>query len=88
MTSLAIDLTAQRALKLKHLQRTHPSVLEIIEDCMHVAVYTFKIDENKWTRMEVEGAMYIIRNNQKPFYTLLVLNKIGNKNSMNFYFGL
>lgn len=70
-------MAARRNLHLRGLQATHSSVLEIIEDTPHVAVYKFSPEERKWSRMDIEGSAYVTRNSESPFYSLIVLNKKG-----------
>jgi hypothetical protein len=71
------DAVSRRALHVRGLQVVHETVLEIIDDATHVAIYRFITEESKWVRMDIEGSAYVTRNSQAPFYSLIVMNKKG-----------
>lgn len=75
--SLAVDLRGRRASNLAVLQKLDPSVLEIIGDATHVALYNFVPAAARWERMDIEGACFVTRGTSAPFYNLVVLNKNG-----------
>jgi len=75
--SLQFDLTARREKNLRVLQSVDESIVEIIEDYSHVAVYEFDTSSNTWGRLDVEGSVFITRSLVSPFYSLIVLNKKG-----------
>jgi hypothetical protein len=79
MASLALqfDLTARREKNLRVLQSVDDSVIEIIEDYSHVAVYEFETISRTWERLDVEGSLFVTRSLTEPLYSLIVLNKKG-----------
>ena len=77
--SLELDLSAKRTTNLAVLQKLNPNVLEIIGDATHVALYSFEAAAAKWERMGIEGACFVTRCAQSPFYNLFVLNKMGDE---------
>lgn len=72
-----MESTARKSLYIRGLQAAHSSVLEVIDDSFHVAVYRFFVDKSRWEKMEIEGSAYVTRNSSNPFYSLIVLNKKG-----------
>lgn len=77
--SLDLDLSAKRTTNLAVLQKLNPNVLEIIGDATHVALYSFEAAAAKWERLGIEGACFVTRCAQSPFYNLFVLNKMGDE---------
>ncbi len=71
------DQVSRRALHIRGLQVVQPSVMEIIDDATHVAIYRFITEESKWVRMDIEGSAYVTRNSTPPLYSLIVMNKKG-----------
>ena len=74
---LQVDLVAKRARNLSALQKIDGNVLEIVSEASHTALYKFDAASTKWERYAMEGAVFITRNCLAPFYSLIVLNKIG-----------
>ena len=74
---LEVNLSTKRAANLGVLQKIDPSVLEIIGDATHVALYSFQPATTKWERMNIEGALFVTRAACAPFYNVVVLNKNG-----------
>ena len=74
---LQVDLVAKRARNLSALQKIDENVLEIVSEASHTALYKFDAASTKWERFAVEGAVFITRNCLPPFYSLIVLNKMG-----------
>ena len=74
---LQVDLAAKRARNLSALQKIDGNVLEIVSEASHTALYKFDAASTKWERYAMEGAVFITRNCLEPFYSLIVLNKMG-----------
>jgi hypothetical protein len=75
--TLQFDLTARREKNLRVLQSVDDSVVEIIDDYSHVAVYEFDAASRSWERLDVEGSLFVTRSLKDPLYSLIVLNKKG-----------
>lgn len=75
--NMQIDLSTKRARNLSVLQKIDETVVEIISDASHTAIYKFDAATTKWERLGVEGAVFITRNYQSPLFSLMVLNKQG-----------
>ena len=71
------DMSAKRTRNLAALQKVDPNVLEIVAEASHTALYRFDAALTKWERHGVEGAVFITRNCLAPFYSIIVLNKVG-----------
>jgi hypothetical protein len=71
------DMSAKRTRNLAALQKVDPNVLEIVAEASHTALYRFDAASTKWERHGVEGAVFITRNCLPPFYSIIVLNKMG-----------
>lgn len=72
-----VTVTARKSLYIRGLQAAHAGVLEVIDNAFHVAMYEFFPQKSKWERMDIEGSVYLARNNSSPLYSLIVLNKKG-----------
>lgn len=72
-----VTVTARKSLYIRGLQAAHAGVLEVIDNAFHVAMYEFFPEKSKWERMDIEGSVYLTRNNSSPLYSLIVLNKKG-----------
>ncbi len=79
--SLEIDLTSKRARNLNVLKTINSNVFEIIDDASHVALYKYDTAVSKWEKLDVEGSAFITRNKETPFYSLIVMNKKGEKST-------
>lgn len=77
--TLQFDLTARREKNLRVLKTVDENIIEILEDYAHVAVYQFEVDSRRWERLDVEGTLFITRSLSDPFYSLIVLNKKGER---------
>lgn len=75
--SAMTDLQTRRAHSLRILQTIQKNALEILHDTSYVALYRFLEDDQRWIRMDIEGSSFITRNSDKPAYSLIILNKIG-----------
>lgn len=71
------DQLARRARSLRVIQGFQRNSNEIIEDAAHAALYRFLEEEQRWIRMDIEGAAFITRNTEKPLYSFIILNKLG-----------
>jgi Dcp1-like decapping family len=71
------DLSAKRSRNLSVLQKIDARVLEIISEAAHTCIYKFNAATTQWERYGVEGAAFIVRNCQAPFYSFIVMNKMG-----------
>jgi Dcp1-like decapping family len=74
---IQIDLSAKRAKNLAALQKIDNRALEIISETSHTCIYKFNAATTQWERYGVEGAGFIVRNCGAPFYSFIVMNKVG-----------
>lgn len=67
------------ALRLKGgldlLQQADPNITNVIERAMFVSVYVLNESEQKWSRAEIEGPLYIVYRWLEPHYRLVILNQ-------------
>ena len=73
------DQQSRRARSLRVIQGFQRSSQEILEDAAHAALYRFLEDEQRWTRMDIEGAAFVTRYAEKPLFSFIILNKLGKK---------
>jgi hypothetical protein len=78
-----IDVSIKNARNLSVLSGIDKSIVEIILDISHIAVYEFDTSEGRWERYEVEGACFVVRRETQlgvPSFVVIVLNKQGIEN--------
>lgn len=74
---IQIDLKDKRSKNLSALQKIDRRVLEIISETSHTCIYKFNAASTQWERYGVEGAGFVVRNCDAPFYSFIVMNKMG-----------
>ena len=67
---------------LKVLQKTDPSVVEILGSASHVTLYGFDLDQQAWSRKNVEGSLFVVRRNATPTFQFVVLNRLSTENTV------
>lgn len=67
---------------LKVLQKTDPSVVEILGSASHVTLYGFDLDQQAWSRKNVEGSLFVVRRNAAPTFQFVVLNRLSTENTV------
>ena len=67
---------------LKVLQKTDPSVVEILGSASHVTLYGFDLDKQAWSRKNVEGSLFVVRRNTAPTFQFVVLNRLSTENTV------
>ena len=67
---------------LKVLQKTDPSVVEILGSASHVTLYGFDLDQQAWSRKNVEGSLFVVRRNTAPTFQFVVLNRLSTENTV------
>jgi len=67
---------------LKVLQKTDPSVVEILGSASHVTLYGFDLDQQAWSRKNVEGSLSVVRRNTAPTFQFVVLNRLSTENTV------
>ena len=67
---------------LKVLQKTDPSVVEILGSASHVTLYGFDLDQQAWSRKNVEGSLFVVRRNASPTFQFVVLNRLSTENTV------
>jgi hypothetical protein len=79
-----VDLEEARKLKkqfsLATLRRMNPTIQDIISSCTHVVLY--KYQSEKWVKLDVEGALFIVSCSKSPLHQMVVLNKNGIENTV------
>lgn len=68
-------------LNLATLQRSDPRITQVIETAAHVTLYRFSKETNSWEKKDIEGSLFIVRRNAKPFFQFWVMNRL-NTNDM------
>jgi hypothetical protein len=66
------------AMNLTVLQRMDPTVLEICDMAGHAVVYKFDLGSQGWSKLDIEGSLFIVR--RMSGYRLIVLNRSGIEN--------
>lgn len=75
-----IDVGVKNARNLSVLSGIDKSIVEIVSDVSHIAVYEF---DSTWKRYNVEGACFVVRRKSPtdiPSFCVIVLNKQGLEN--------
>ena len=67
---------------LKVLQKTDPSVVEILGSASHVTLYGFDLDQQAWSRKNVEGSLFVVRRKAAPTFQFVVLNRLSTENTV------
>lgn len=78
---MQIDLSAKNTHNLSVLKKIDSNVSEIISEASDTAIYRFDATEKKWERFGFQGAVFVTRNIQPPYHSLIVLNKLGKSDS-------
>jgi hypothetical protein len=58
------------------------SIVEILGTASYIAIYRFdrNLEENgSWVRLGVEGAAFVVRSTEIPYFRFVVLNRLGYK---------
>jgi hypothetical protein len=66
------------AMNLTVLQRMDPTVMEICDMAGHAVVYKFDLGAQGWSKLDIEGSLFIVR--RMSGYRLIVLNRSGIEN--------
>jgi len=77
-----IEENAKDLATLKVLQKTDPSVVEILGSASHVTLYGFDLDQQAWSRKNVEGSLFVVRRNTAPTFQFVVLNRLSTENTV------
>ncbi|KAJ6796838.1 mRNA-decapping enzyme-like protein isoform X2 [Iris pallida] len=70
-----LDQQSTKLLNLTVLQRIDPFVEEILITAAHVTFYEFNIDQNQWSRKDVEGSLFVVKRNMQPRFQFIVMNR-------------
>lgn len=70
-----LDQNSTKLLNLTVLQRIDPFVEEILITAAHVTFYEFNIDNNQWSRKDVEGSLFVVKRNTQPRFQFIVMNR-------------
>ena len=54
-------LAARTAANLRTVQRSDPSIVEILETSTHTVIYHWDEAEERWEKQKQEGPMFIVR---------------------------
>lgn len=75
-----LDQQGTKVLNLTVLQRIDPSIEDILLTAAHVAFYEFNIDQNQWSRKDVEGSLFVVKRNTEPWFQFIVMNRRNTEN--------
>ncbi|KAG9459030.1 hypothetical protein H6P81_003538 [Aristolochia fimbriata] len=70
-----LDHQSTKVLNLTVLQRIDPFVEEILITAAHVTFYEFSIEQNQWSRKDVEGSLFVVKRNTQPRFQFIVMNR-------------
>ncbi|KAJ8433823.1 hypothetical protein Cgig2_028140 [Carnegiea gigantea] len=70
-----LDQQGTKVLNLTVLQRIDPRIEDILLTAAHVAFYEFNIDQNQWSRKDVEGSLFVVKRNTEPWFQFIVMNR-------------
>ncbi|XP_062005110.1 mRNA-decapping enzyme-like protein [Rosa rugosa] len=70
-----LDQQSTKMLNLTVLQRIDPFIEEILITAAHVTFYEFNIDNNQWSRKDVEGSLFVVKRNTQPRFQFIVMNR-------------
>ena len=60
---------------LKVLQRIDKQIVRVVGTACFVSIYDFDKDSKSWTKLDVEGTLFLVKRSSAPFYRLIVLNR-------------
>ncbi|EKX47043.1 hypothetical protein GUITHDRAFT_152140 [Guillardia theta CCMP2712] len=66
------------AMNLTVLQRMDPEVMEVLEMSRHVVLYAFDCAGQSWSKLDVEGSMFVVR--KRRAFSCIILNRSGLEN--------
>ena len=66
------------AMNLTVLQRIDPEVMEVLEMSRHVVLYAFDCAGQSWSKLDVEGSMFVVR--KRRTFSCIILNRSGLEN--------
>lgn len=75
-----LDQQGTKVLNLTVLQRIDPCIEDILFTAAHVAFYEFNIDQNQWSRKDVEGSLFVVKRNTEPWFQFIVMNRRNTEN--------
>ncbi|KAF3441621.1 hypothetical protein FNV43_RR15536 [Rhamnella rubrinervis] len=70
-----LDQQSTKMLNLTVLQRMDPFIEEILITAAHVTFYEFNIENNQWSRKDVEGSLFVVKRNTQPRFQFIVMNR-------------
>ncbi|KAI4348930.1 hypothetical protein L6164_009591 [Bauhinia variegata] len=70
-----LDQQSTKVLNLTVLQRMDPFIEEILFTAAHVSFYEFNIENNQWSRKDVEGSLFVVKRNTQPRFQFIVMNR-------------
>lgn len=72
---LKLSFESTLAWNLKVLQRMDKQIIRIVGSACFVSIYDFDQDNKSWTKLDVEGTLFLVKRSAAPFYRLVVLNR-------------
>lgn len=66
---------ARKRANLPVLQRSDPTVLDIIGSASHVVLYEFQQGEQQWEKKDVDGSLFVVKKSELPRFQLAILNR-------------
>eukprot|EP00834_Sanchytrium_tribonematis_P004411 NODE_216_length_12483_cov_2.137516.p6 type:complete len:210 gc:universal NODE_216_length_12483_cov_2.137516:838-209(-) len=67
-------------INLRVLKRLNAQILSILNTASHAVLYEFMTDENQWSKLNIEGPMFIYRKSQISYTGLFLLNRLDLEN--------
>lgn len=75
-----LDHSSTKMLNLTVLQRVDPFIEEILITAAHVTIYGFNVEQNKWSRRDVEGSLFVVKRSTQPRFQFIVMNRRNTEN--------
>lgn len=73
---LSLPFERRIAWNLTVLQRRDPSIVRIVGSASFVSLYKFDSSSRTWSRIDVEGCLFLVRRTAEPTHQMIVLNKM------------
>ncbi|KAJ2613341.1 hypothetical protein H4S08_002274 [Coemansia sp. RSA 1365] len=79
-SKLSPDARRKLAANLQVLRRYDSQIEALIDTTSHVVLYQFQEASQTWANKEVEGALFIFKRLEAPYYGFTIMNRLGLKN--------
>ncbi|KAI8068271.1 hypothetical protein BC940DRAFT_238154 [Gongronella butleri] len=75
-----MNRASRKKLNLKTIKRYDPSIVDILFQSSHSAVYHFLKDKSGWQKKNIEGVLFLVRRQQPPYFAIFILNRLNTDN--------